>query len=391
MADDKRNTPGGRRKRPAPTIDLSATEVASAESPPSQAMDEEPSPAADEKMDATSSGSPPGKRPILIALLAGGIGGVAAVLGGLWLAGVLPPRQTPDDLAARIAALEAQVKTAKSDNNQPIADLTTRIGKLEQAASKPTAVTSDPALAERLAAVENAMKALGVTLAALNRRTEDSAAAIAAARDRADAAAKATEALQTKLDAVEQSARTAQANIAQNSGVDTVARRALAAAALRDAVVRGAPYEAELAIVRQLGADAQGVASLESFAATGVPTEAALSHELNALLPQMIKVSGADTSKATGFFERLQANAGKLVRIRPVGAPAGDDPSAVLARIEMKAAHNDLTGAAAELDKLPPQTSALADGWRKTLAARKAALAAARKLAADSAAAAGSP
>ena len=392
MADDKRNTPGGRRKRPAPTIDLSATEVTSAEPAPSQTTDEEPSPAADEKTDASSSRPQQDKRPILLAIVAGGFCGAAVVLGGLWLGGVLPPHQTSGDLAARIASLEAQVKsTAKPDDNRPIADLAARIGKLEQAAAKPAAASTDPALVERLAAVENAMKALGVTLTALNRRAEDSAAATSAARDRADAAAKATEALQAKLDAIEQSAKTTQAKVAQNSGADAVARRALAAAALREAAARGAPYAAELATVKQLGADTESVAALEPFAASGVPTEAKLSQELRELLPRMVKASGADASKAGGFFERLQANAGKLVRIHPVGEPAGDDPSAVLARIEVKAAHNDLAGAAAELDKLPPQTRSLADGWRKKLAARNAALAASRKLATDSAAALGPP
>lgn len=391
MADDKRTTPGGRRKRPAPTIDLAATEVARSEPPP-HAADEEPPSSADEKTDAAPSDPPRRRRPILLAALAGGIGGAAVVLGGLWLAGVLPPRRTVDDVAARIASLEAQMRTAaKPRDNQPLADLSARIDKLEQAASNPPAAVSDPGLADRLSAVENAMKALGVTLAALNRRAENSAAAISEARDRADAAAKATEALQAKLDVLEQSTRAAQARIAQNSGADAVARRALAAAALRDAVVRGVPYAAELAIAKQLGANAQSVAALEPLAASGVPTEAALSHELSALLPSMVAASGADASRAGGFFERLQANAGKLVHIRPVGEPPGDDPAAVLARIEVKASRNDLPGVAAELDKLPPQIRAPADGWRKKLAARAAALAAARRLATDSAAALGSP
>jgi hypothetical protein len=371
MADDKSNTPNPRRKRPAPTIDLAATEVTSAEQPSSQAADEPP--AAGEKMETP----PQSKRPILLAVVAGGIGGAVVVLGGLWLGGVLPPHQASNELSSRIAALEAQAKAAKLDDSRPIADLTARLGKLEQAAAKPAAAATDPALVGRLAAVENAMKALGVTLTALNRRAEESA--------------KVTDAVQSKIDALEQSAKATQDKVTQNGGADAVARRALAAAALRDAVSRGAPYAAELAAVKQFGADAPSVAALEPFASSGVPAEAKLSQELRDLLPAMVKAAGADASKADGFFERLQANAGRLVRIHPVGEPTGDDPSAVLARIEVKTAHNDLAGAATELDKLPPQTRALADGWRKKLAARIAALAASRKLAADSAAALGSP
>jgi hypothetical protein len=112
-----------------------------------------------------------------------------------------------------------------------------------------------------------------------------------------------------------------------------VARRALAAVALRDAVARGVPYAAELAIAKQLGANGQAVTALEPLAASGVPSEAALSRELHALLPPMIEAAGADAAKAGSFIDRLQANASKLVRVHPIDAPAGDDTSAVLARI----------------------------------------------------------
>ena len=382
MADDKPKTPNERRRRPAPTIDLAATEVPSAEPPPQQNEEEKP------RADRPS----PSKRPIVLALLAGMAVGAAEVLAGLWLAGALGTASRPDDLTARIAALETQLKTvAKPADNPAVADLTTRLGKLEQGAAKPSASSTDPAVGERLAAVETAMKALGVTLTALNRRAEESTAAMSAARERADAAAKTAEALQTKLTGIEQSARQTQDKVAQNSGSDTAARRALAAVALRDAVARGAPYATELAIAKQLGADTQTIAALEPFAASGVPTEAILSRDLGALLPSLVSVTGADAAKAEGFLDRLQANAEKLVRVQPIDAPAGDDASAVLARIEVKAARNDLAGIDSELDKLPAKARTLADAWRKKLAARNAAIAASRKLAADSAAALGSP
>jgi hypothetical protein len=382
MADDKPKTPNERRRRPSPTIDLSATEV-SAEPPP---------PTADETKEALQ-GDPTsrGKKPILLALVGGGIAGAAAVVAGLWLGGVLQPAKTASSLNARIAAIEAKVNAApKANDNPALNDLVARISKLEQTAKAP-AHAPDAALSERLAAIETSMKALGVTLTALNRRAEESAAAASSARERADTAAKATADMQTQLNGIEQSAKATQDKVAQNAGSDLVARRAVAAGLLRDTLARGAPYATELAVVKQLGADAQSVAALEPLAASGVPTEAALARDLNALLPSMVAASGADASKADGFFERLQANAGKLVRIHPVGEPAGDSASAVLARIEVKAAHNDLAGIDSELDKLPPKTRALADGWRKKLAARTAAISASRKLATGSAAALGSP
>lgn len=376
MADENSNTPNPRRKRPAPTIDLSATEV-NAEPPPRASEDNKDTPHTDD--------TPRSRRPILLAVIAGGLGGAAAVVFGLWFAGLLAPHNSASDLSSRLAKLETQVSAApKASGDLTLNELAARIGKLEQ---KP----SDTGLSERLTAIETSMKALGVTLTALNRRAEDSAAVASAAREHADAAAKAAANLQAKLDGIEQSAKATQDKVAQNTGSDIAARRALAAVALRDAVARGAPYATELGVMKQLGADAQTVSALEPLAASGVPTEAALARDLNALLPSMTAESGAHASKADGFFERLQANAGKLVRIHPVGEPAGDGASAILARIEVKAAHNDLAGIDSELDKLPPKTRALADGWRKKLAARTAAIAASRKLAADGAAALGSP
>ena len=73
------------------------------------------------------------------------------------------------------------------------------------------------------------------------------------------------------------------------------------------------------------------------------------------------------------------------MRIRPAEEPPGNDPSAVMARIEIKAARGDATGANADLMKLPEKARAPAADWQKKLAARDAALAASRQLAADTA------
>jgi hypothetical protein len=59
----------------------------------------------------------------------------------------------------------------------------------------------------------------------------------------------------------------------------------------------------------------------------------------------------------------------------------------VLARIEVKLARNDIAGADKEIAALPEKARAVAEPWRKKVAARTAALEASRKLTADSAAA----
>ncbi len=102
----------------------------------------------------------------------------------------------------------------------------------------------------------------------------------------------------------------------------------------------------------------------------------------------MLKASGAQ-APAGSFLERLQANAGKLVRIRPLDVPAGDDASAVLARIEIETAHADVDSALADLGKLDAAARAPAQAWISKAQARQAALAAARELAGRSARALG--
>ena len=442
---DKRTEPGApeaarRGKRAAPTIDLKATEVkpspvagkpqpqAAAEPPaappppppePEQprAGPDNPPPAGDS---ATSATTPRGLSHYFTApTLAAGVAGAgmtAIVLFALWLTGLVPIRYAGSTATrARVTALEMQVhdlqnRPAAAPDSKATAALNDRIAKLEEALAKLPA-GSDANLAERIAAADNAMKSMGVALAALNRRNDAAAASAAQARERAEAAEKAVtelrasvqdvakdiaksaapgmspselDALQKRIAALEQSTKSARDDIAKTAATDTATRLALSAAMLRDTAMSGAPYQAELAQAQSLGADAKTLAALTPFAGSGVPSVPALARELSVLIPTMLKSSGAPAS-AGGFIERLQANAGRLVRIRPVDAPPGDDTSAVLARIEIAAAKADIAGALADLGKLDEATRAPAQPWIAKAKAREAALAAARQIAADTA------
>ena len=385
-----------RRKRVAPTIDLTATEMPSPEAAPPPRSDPPPAPAQEPPAEARSGG------PISLATLVAGVAGAATVtlvLVALWLAGLLPVRTVVStDTGAQVSV-----------DTKAIDALTLRVSKIEGTISKLPA--GDAGVAERLAAADSAMKSLGFALTALNRRSDDTAATASQARERADAAAKAVtnlrasvqdatknssagispaelDALQKRMAALEQSAKAARDDIAKASSADIAARLALSAAGLRDAVASGAPFAAELAQAKSLGADDKTLAALAPFATAGVPTALALSQELRALLPAMLKISGAQAPEG-GFLERLQANAGKLVRVRPVDAPPGDDASAVLARIEIDAAKADIAAALADLGKLADATRAPAQAWFAKAQARQAALAAARQYAADTARALG--
>jgi len=383
---DKRTTPdpaegARRRKRPAPTIDLTATDVSAsspeyephaAEPPRDENASEAVGPAAESP---ASNGAKQRNWAAARQMFFAGLGGAAIVVlafFGVWLAGLVPARH----------ASPADATTAS------VATLNERLAKIESSIAK--APAGDPGISERLSAADNAVKSLGIALSALNKRSDEVAAradaadkAITELRDSVQGLSRNTstnlspadiEALQKRLATLEQAVR--------STTGDKAARLALTAAALRDVVIRGVPFNVELEEARALGADEKHLAPLAPFAPGGVPSAAALAQELRVSIPALAKASGGQTPGGD-FLDRLQANASKLVRIRPLGAPAGDDSTAVLARIEVETAHADIDGALADLGKLDAATRAVARDWIAKAQSRQAAITAARQFAAD--------
>jgi hypothetical protein len=375
----------------------------------------------------------------VIPALAAGIGGGLAVLlaaVAVWLAGLVPSREdSVSPVAARVAAVELQMRDlsagqpASADAARKDSEgLSARLAKLEM--SPPAA---DPQLTNRVAAAEAAAKSAADSMAVLGRRMEEIAAASAEARSRADAAVAAANAaaaqpsaatapaieankgeidtLKNRLAAVEnadkqqvekkdldaltariaaleqtiagldQTAKALQAGQASALARDRAVRLAIVASALNAAVNRGEPYAAELAAAKPL-APPNALAPLEPFAQSGLPPPAALARELSDLLPSLQQKAGAPAAEG-GILEKLQANASRLVKIRPVTEQPGDDARAVLARIEFKAAQSDIAGAVAELGKLPPDQRAAAESWMQKAQTRMAAVEASRRVAAD--------
>jgi hypothetical protein len=403
-----------KRKRAAPTIDLKATEVPgpkpaaadSASAPEQHETPAPPPPSPPPELPRSEAPPPPHDfvktyaAPVAAAFAGALIGGAA-----IW---ALLPGSSND--SAQIAALQKQIQDLQkrpppASDTQAIDALRQRFSKIEHdIANLPP---GDATVADRLTAADSAMKSLGIALAALNKRNDDAAANAQQASERATAAENAVSelrdsvqsakqqasaavdagqlaAVQQRISALEQSMKDARAQIAANATTDQAARLALSAAALRDAVERGAPYQTELAQAKARGADDSALAPLASMAANGVPSQQALARELNDLMPALIKAAGVQDAPG-GFLDRLQANASSLVRISPVNAPPGDKPSDVLARIEVAAAHDDIAGALADIGKLPEAARQKAADWVSKAAARQKALAAARAFASDSA------
>jgi len=385
-------TPGARRKKGVPpTIDLTVTEMPAGAAGPQQSEPpptaSEPPPAAQEPRSIPAQKAPPATSGSLSRYIAGAAGAVTmtVILFGLWLTDLLPVRYEATPGSTQQLAADSKAIDAFSQ----------RVSKIEESISKMQAS------GERLTAAENTLKSqsdAAVANAAQGRaRADEAMTAVNDLRASIDATKSSSggisatdfDTLQQRIAVLEQSAKAAREEIAKTSSRDSAARQALSAAALRDAVVSGAPFAAELAQAKSLGAIDKEISVLEPFAATGIPSPAALAQELHNLLPAMVNLAGAQAPQG-GFLERLQANAGKLVRIRPVDAPPSDDPLAVLSRIENDVAKSDVAAALADLGKLPNPIRAPAQGWISKAQAREAALKAARQYAADTARAIGS-
>jgi hypothetical protein len=473
--NDKRTTPGGvrRSKRAAPTIDLPATEVqpvaservqepvqqaaseppkaetpkaetpkaetpkpepvvemSAGQTPPQESFQEPPPiepPRADTSNDPQNDSWASVRRHMTMPVLASGFAGAAImtiVLLALWVTGLVPIRYAGSTATrARVAALEMEMTALQNRpaaaDTKAIDALTARVNAMQAAIAKLPAgdpakdTAKDSALADRVTAVDNAMKSLGVALAALNKRNDDIAGTVTQARERAEAAEKAIaelrgnvqdvsktaasgvsstdiDALQKRIAALEQSTQSARDDIAKTGASDAAARLALSAAALRDAVFSGAPYAAALAQTKTLGADEKLLAPLAQFAATGVPSAQALAQELRTLLPAMIKNAGPQTAPEGNFIERLQANASKLVRVRPVDAPVGEDTASVLARVDIAVSKADIPAALGELMKLPETVRVPAHAWIAKVQARQTVANAVRSLVANTSSTLGS-
>ncbi len=381
--------PDSTPRQPPPTIELKAEEVGGPKAPGRAA-------------------------PYVIGIAVGAVA-VAALGAALWTADVFPARQ--------IATPQAPPPAQGTD----ISEISSRLDKIQKALDAPH---PDEALTNRIAAAEAQSKSLVETVAALTRRVDDVAAAsqnalaqAAAAATAADAAKTAAQAAATRSDietltsriavlesavkslsadvtqrassadgriaALEGTVKSLAADVAQrtSNADDRVTRATVAAEALRAAVERGAGFRAELAAVKQLGGDQTAIATLEPFAADGVPSAASLGRELTALLPAMQRVlEPAPSNNGGSFLARLEDHARNLVQITPIDgtvAPTGGDSGSVIARIAADAAHGDLPAALADVGRLPEAARSLADGWVKKAEARDAALAASRRIAAD--------
>ena len=200
-------------------------------------------------------------------------------------------------------------------------------------------------------------------------------------------------AINERLAQIERATRAQSAAIAQESSkpADDAPLRRIVTAALLDGLVRtGDPYPAALAAAKTLAANPDALKPLDAFAASGVPSAAALGRELLTLVPKLSPPAPDNATTGAGFVDRLQAGAAKLVRIERTDT-VGTDRGAIVARVTAAGLRNDIVEARRELNTLLPADRTAAQAWLDKTDARDAALATSRQFAAEAMAALAKP
>jgi hypothetical protein len=380
--EDDAPPPKPKRRRRPQTLDLTAKEVKADEKPASGARTE--SPRADRGAEESRSSWDQMRSIVPAPVLTGALG----VIAGALVVYLLMPRSEGADprvgqLTQQIATLSARIESLAA-RPAPAADpgglgaridrLTAAIGEAEQrlAAVEKRPEPKAPDLSsvnQRAAAIEGTLKELRSGLSDLKRIAEE--APEAASSQAADKLAGRIGGLEDRIAAL------AAVRAAQPTNAD-LAASIVSLNALGTSLRSGKPFANELEAARsRLGERAGRLASLEPFAATGLPTVEMLERQFSELVPKIL--SGPEANG--NFFERLMTNAGRLVQVRPVGEPAGNSAGAIVARAETKLARRDLSGAIAEVEALPEADKATAAKWLAAAKQRRDAEAAVQSLA----------
>jgi len=304
---------------------------------------------------------PPEKSNAGAAWLAGVVGGVVGLGAayGLALLGYWPsqaPATPPEDpRIARVSSTVPELQTVTSTLQDELATLTSRVASLESSGG--TTASAEAAPNDELAN----------DLAALSARIDELAGAPQEARDARAANASALANLEAELAALRQSAAatqaelgtvsgqvaTLQADVSEGSAVEQgQARLPLIVSGFETAFSTGAPYDAELAALKQALSDLSAPQPVIASAMTGLKRPDLIARDFNAVLPDIL--AGRPVNADADWQETTSDWFRGILAIRPTEAVEGDGPEAVVARLEGAIGRGDFVAAKTELDALPP-------------------------------------
>jgi hypothetical protein len=420
---DQDQSPGGAAKRPAQTIEGTATEI-SLDPAPDQETPAEPKPreggnemhAAGQTDDGQEAAPPPRPGRVrnffthCLAGLVGALVGFAALAlawRGLDLGGETKPSFEIAALEQRVAKLEAA--PAASVYSQELSQLDARVAALEATVKQTSPKLGE--LSDRVAQLEASLKTLADTAgeggsvasaAAITQQISEAEQKLEAKMEAALAKGETANAsaldemrheiaeLKAKLSALADAelgsgmsadlgpALTAlteriakiEATLAELAGAidkDAAAAKSAAAAIafanLRAAVSDGRPYAAELDTVRTLAPSVGDLGILPAHAESGIPTLPDLVRSFASARDAALAVTTAPPSGGS-LVDSLMASAQSLVKIRRLDeAPTGDGPAATLVRAKQALDQGDLATAMKDVEMLDSTTREAFSAW----------------------------
>jgi hypothetical protein len=276
-----------------------------------------------------------------------------------------PPPPDLSELTGRVTRLETSLdslaKTA--DEGGSVADaaaLDAKVGDMEQRLQNNVATALDAQKTE----TGNEIQSLQQELAALKAKL--GALAEAKLGDQAESGPEVT-ALDQRIAKLESAMPGLTSIVDRSAATAKSGALAMAFANLNEAVSTGQPFAAELAAVQPLLPEAASLDDLATHATTGIPTLPKLTQDFIALAEKAAPPPAAGGS----FVESVIASAKSAITIRRIDATAtGNAPDAVLARAEDDLKQGELDDAVTEVDSLPPDVRDAFAGWLEKARAR---------------------
>jgi hypothetical protein len=295
------------------------------------------------------------------------------VLGGVVAAGVgalAAPYVLPEAWFAKgDGALEARIEQGLGAQDQRINALNAQIDGL---AVPPDRVDEINGLGETLTALTGQISGLEERISALENRPVAPSGGGAPSAE-LDELRRGLDAQRAEIAALSAEAQ-ARESAAQQGAIATLRRAAMTR--ILTALDSGSDFAPALADLRDTDANVPG--ALADVADTGVPTLPALMESFPAAARSALGAARADSGQGTAGIGSFFKN---QLGVRSLLPREGNDPDAVLSRIEAAVAEGRLGDAMAEIETLPEVAQDKLSGWAADVSRRKEAVAAAEALA----------
>lgn len=300
--------------------------------------------------------------------LAGGVLGLAAAYGLAWF-GLWPtvPAEAPpaDPRVAQMAAEIPELRTVTETTQSELAALNQRISGLETGEAVPGPAASPL----ELGTVEADIAALTARIDGL-----DAAPATNVSSEEINALRQSLAGLEARLSELAARVGTAEASVAtlgtsvaatsaalqeQPSDIGAVLQLPLILSGFEAAFSSGRPYETELSALRAAVPDVAVPTGIANGAATGLTRADVIAARFAQVLPSML--AGRPANPDAGWQDGALDWFRSVIALRPTGETDGDDPEAMVSRLEAAIARRDFARAETLFTGLPAPMLAAAE------------------------------